>query len=50
MELRNRAEEVLGANFDIKEFHQEVLQTGCIPLAVLEEQIDQWIKSKNTEI
>ena len=50
MELRNRAEEVLGANFDIKEFHQEVLQTGCIPLAILEEQIDQWIKSKNTEI
>ena len=50
MELRNRAEEALGANFDIKEFHQKVLQTGCIPLAILEEQIDQWIKSKNVEL
>ncbi len=46
MELRTRAEEALGDEFDIKEFHQKVLQTGCIPLAILEEQIDQWIQSK----
>jgi uncharacterized protein (DUF885 family) len=46
MELRGRAEQALGDDFDIKEFHHMVLQTGCIPLAILEEQIDQWIKSK----
>lgn len=46
MELRSRAEQALGDEFDIKEFHHMVLQTGCIPLAILEEQIDQWIKSK----
>lgn len=46
MELRNRAEQALGKAFDIKEFHHIVLQTGCIPLAILEEQINQWIKLK----
>ena len=46
MELRARAEQALGDEFDIKEFHHMVLQTGCIPLAILEEQIDQWIKSR----
>ena len=50
LELRNRAEKALGANFDIKEFHQNVLETGCIPLAILEEQIDAWITSKSMEL
>lgn len=47
VELRKRAEDKLGEDFDIKEFHQRVLATGCIPLAILEEQIDHWIESKN---
>lgn len=46
MELRSRAEQALGNAFDIKEFHHIVLQTGCIPLAILEEQINQWIELK----
>ena len=46
LELRNRAEQALGDDFDIREFHQLVLQTGCIPLAILEEQIDEWIKTR----
>ncbi len=50
MELRARAEQALGDEFDIKEFHHMVLQTGCIPLAILEEQIDQWIKSRANKI
>ncbi len=46
MELRSRAEQKLGKSFDIREFHHIVLKSGCIPLAILEEQINQWIKLK----
>jgi uncharacterized protein (DUF885 family) len=46
-ELRARAEQALGENFDIKAFHKEVLETGCIPLALLEDKIDTWITQKN---
>ena len=42
-ELRTRAEKILGDKFSIKEFHNEVLETGCIPLALLETKIDSWI-------
>ena len=44
-ELRAKAEKVLGDKFDIKEFHNEVLETGCIPLQLLENKIDTWISS-----
>ncbi len=42
-ELRDRATQELGAKFDIREFHKQVLETGCIPLALLESKIDTWI-------
>jgi uncharacterized protein (DUF885 family) len=42
-ELRKRAETTLGANFDIKAFHEQALNTGGLPLAVLEQKIDRWI-------
>lgn len=42
-ELRQRAEEQLGESFDIKAFHAEVLNTGSLPLPVLEAKIDRWI-------
>lgn len=46
-ELRDKATQELGDDFDIREFHKEVLETGCIPLALLESKIDGWIaKSK----
>ena len=45
-ELRANAEKILGDKFDIKEFHNEILETGCIPLALLEAKIDKWIASK----
>ena len=45
-ELRTRAEEALGADFDIREFHDEILMTGAMPLPVLERKISRWIKSK----
>ena len=43
--LRAKAEAELGDKFDIKQFHNEVLETGCVPLALLETKIDNWIAS-----
>ncbi len=45
-ELRARAEETLGARFDLGEFHEQVLMTGALPLTVLEQKIDDWISAK----
>lgn len=45
-ELRARAEKALGSKFDIREFHAQVLNTGGIPLAILEQKIDRWIASQ----
>ncbi|XRE42078.1 hypothetical protein ACIVBQ_000282 [Tenacibaculum discolor] len=45
-ELRAKAKNELGDKFDIKEFHNQVLETGCIPLALLENKIDKWIASQ----
>nr|WP_269468682.1 DUF885 domain-containing protein [Alteromonas sp. ASW11-130] len=44
-ELREKAEEALGNKFDIKAFHAEVLETGALPLPILEEKINRWIES-----
>ncbi|MCL6272644.1 DUF885 domain-containing protein [Muricauda sp. 2012CJ35-5] len=46
-ELRNKASDALGANFDIRQFHNQVLETGCVPLALLENKIDNWIKENS---
>lgn len=43
IELRQRAEKQLGDKFDIRAYHNQVLETGCVPLALLEEKIDRWI-------
>ena len=45
-ELRAKAKKELGNKFDIREFHNQVLETGCIPLALLEDKIDTWIASE----
>ena len=42
-ELRAKAEKELGDTFDIKEFHEQILETGCIPLELLENKINLWI-------
>ena len=44
--LRRKAEAELGPKFDIKEFHAQVLMTGALPLAILEQKIDRWIAAK----
>ena len=41
--LRRRASERLGARFDIRHFHDQVLMTGALPLDILEARIDAWI-------
>lgn len=45
-ELRSKAEKELGTKFSIKEFHNQVLDSGCLPLKVLEAKINSWIASK----
>lgn len=42
-QLRERAESALGEQFDVRVFHQQVLQHGSIPLSILEREIDSWI-------
>ena len=42
-ELRAKAEKELGTNFDISKFHNEILEPGCVPLAILEDKINAWI-------
>ena len=43
LELRNKAEKLLGDKYDIKDFHYEVLKRGSLPLDLLEFYIDEWI-------
>ena len=48
LELRQMAETALGDSFDIKEFHDLILETGCIPLQLMEERVIRWVAMKNT--
>ncbi len=43
LELRTKAENELGDDFDIKDFHHEVLKRGSLPLSILETYINEWI-------
>ena len=45
-ELRARAEKALGAKFDLRAFHDEVLAHGSVPLSVLEAAMDRWIAAQ----
>ena len=46
IELRRKAQQALGARFDIREFHEQVVGGGSLPLPVLETKIDRWIASQ----
>ncbi|MDE1466552.1 DUF885 domain-containing protein [Aurantiacibacter sp. D1-12] len=48
-ELRTRAEEALGADFDLRDFHDTVLENGAVPLNVLEAHVDRWIAAQLEE-
>ncbi|MEO0500707.1 MAG: DUF885 domain-containing protein, partial [Pseudomonadota bacterium] len=47
--LRERAEEALGSGFDLRAFHDAVLENGAVPLDVLETHIDRWIADQKTD-
>ncbi len=44
-EVRAKAEDALGTDFDIRAFHDTVLGSGQLPMAVLEDEVDSWIES-----
>jgi uncharacterized protein (DUF885 family) len=44
-ELRTRAEKELGDKFNISQFHSQILDSGCVPLTVLENKIIRWIEN-----
>jgi uncharacterized protein (DUF885 family) len=46
LELRDRAKLALGDKFDLRAFHDQVLDSGALPLDVLSERIDAWIASQ----
>lgn len=48
-ELRQQAEEKLGAKFDIKAFHDVILGQGAMPLSFLEEEVNHWISKMEEE-
>ena len=47
--LRDEAKTQLGAKFDIKAFHDEVLNGGAMPLDLLQERVERWIKDQGAK-
>lgn len=45
LKLRRKAELTLGRFFDIREFHQQILQNGPLPLPILKQQVENWIQN-----
>jgi uncharacterized protein (DUF885 family) len=50
LELRDRAKAALGDKFDLRAFHDQVLDAGALPLDVLSDRIDEWIASQKAPI
>jgi uncharacterized protein (DUF885 family) len=48
LELRERARKELGAKFDIRGFHDEVLSGGALPLDVLDARINAWVAAQKS--
>jgi uncharacterized protein (DUF885 family) len=46
MELRARTKGELGVRFDLKEFHLAVLESGAMPLWLLQRNVDRWLAQK----
>ncbi len=46
LDVRQRAMDQLGAEFDLREFHRVVLTSGGVPLALLDGVVDTWIAEK----
>ncbi len=48
LELRQKAQAALGTKFDLRAFHDEVLDSGALPLDVLDERVGRWIEREKT--
>jgi len=48
LELRKKAQTELGAKYDVRDFHQVILNNGSVPLNILEQLVDQYIKQKQS--
>ncbi len=48
LELRTETQKALGKNFDLRAFHDEVLDSGALPLDVLQQRVEEWIKQQET--
>ncbi len=48
-ELRDRAQKELGPKFDIRTFHDEILDGGTLPLDLLEARVDKWIAEQKSK-
>jgi uncharacterized protein (DUF885 family) len=46
VELRERAKQRLGSRYDVREFHQHVLDLGPVPLDVLDASIRRWLEKE----
>jgi uncharacterized protein (DUF885 family) len=46
MELRGEAQKALGKNFDLRAFHDEVLDSGALPLDILQQRVEAWIQQQ----
>jgi uncharacterized protein (DUF885 family) len=48
LKLRERAQKELGNKYDIRAFHDEILNGGAMPLDVLDERVTAWINGQKT--
>jgi uncharacterized protein (DUF885 family) len=49
-ELRSRAQQQLGSKFDIRSFHDEMLNGGVLPLDLLDSRTNSWIQAQKTAV
>jgi uncharacterized protein (DUF885 family) len=48
-ELRTRSEKALGKEFNVRAFHDSVLEQGSVPLDLLEVHVDAWLKQQQAK-